>query len=138
VYSIIKRNWVANRKAVLVGFATVLCLSALIGLQAVVPFDFAFLGLIVGGIAVGLSWTEPRKAITAAFLAGLVAYFFGTVASVGSASVAAGYPAWRVAVEVAIGAFAGLIFGVVAGLWTIGGGLVGTVVRRRWLGRHVS
>ena len=138
MYSIIRRNWAENRIAVVVGIGTVLSTSTLIAFQAVVSPTFAFFALIVGGIAVGLSWTEPRKALTAAFLVGYAAYFLGTIAYVGGASLADRYPVERIAAEIAIAAFAGLIIGVVAGLWTVGGGILGTVARRRLLVRPLS
>jgi hypothetical protein len=131
VCSIILRLWVENRVAFLVAALVALSVGALIGLQAFIPPSLSFFGLFIGGIAVGLCGTEPRKTGTYAFLAGFVAYFVGTVAFVGGASIGAGYSGDRVAGEIAIGGFAGLLFGVVAGVWSAGGGMAGTLVRRR-------
>jgi len=127
----IRRHWVENRVAFLVAAAVALSVGALIALQAVIPPALGFFGLLIGGIAVGLCGTEFRKTATYAFFAGFVAYFVGTVAFIWSASIGAGYPDERVASEIAIGAFVGLLFGVVAGVWTAGGGMAGTFVRRR-------
>jgi hypothetical protein len=131
VHSIIRRLWVENRVAFLVAAIVALSVGALIAFEAIIPPTLWIFGLIVGGIAVGLCGTEPRKTGPYAFLAGFAAYFIGTVAFVGSASIGAGYPGERVVGEIAVGAFVGLLFGVVAGAWAVGGGIAGTLVRRR-------
>ncbi|HEX9341274.1 MAG TPA: hypothetical protein VF992_08925 [Thermoplasmata archaeon] len=120
-----------NPMAVVVGIVTVLSLSTLIAFQATVPATFSFLGLLAGGAAVGWCWRETRNAIAAAFLAGWTAYFLGSVAFVSSSSIAAGYSADRVAAEIGAGVFVGLVFGMVAGGWAAGGGILGTFFRRR-------
>ena len=116
----------------LVVFLGALVLAAvLIALQGVTSPTWGFLALIVGGLAVGLCGAQLRDTVVAAFLMGFVAYFSGTVAFVTGQSVQAGYPAERVTAEVAIGAFVGLLFGVIAGLWTAGGGAIGAIIKRR-------
>ena len=126
-----RRHLVESRVAFLVAALVALSVGALIALQAVIPPTLGFLGLLIGGIAVGLCGTEVRKTVTYAFLAGFAAYFLGSVAFIWSASIGAGYPGERVGGEIAIGAFVGLLFGVVAGLWTAFGGMAGTLVQRR-------
>jgi hypothetical protein len=131
VHFIIRGLWVENRVAFLVAAIVALSVGTLIALQTVISPTLSFFGLLVGGIVVGFCGTEPRKTGPYAFLAGYVAYFLGTVAFSGSASIGAGYPGERVLGEIAIGAFVGLLFGVVAGAWSVGGGIAGTLVRRR-------
>ncbi len=108
-----------------------LSVGTLIALQALISPTVAFFGLVIGGVALGLSGTDMKKTATYALLAGFFAYFLGTVAFAAAASIGGGYPGERVVGEIAIGAFAGLLFGVVAGLWTAGGAVIGTLVLRR-------
>src|SRR2546427_3165198 len=119
----------------LVVFLGALVLAAvLIALQGVTSPTWGFLALIVGGLAVGLCGAQLRDTVVTAFVMGFVAYFSGTVAFVTGASVQTGYSAERATAEVAIGAFVGLLFGVIAGLWTAGGRAIGAILRGRVAG----
>ena len=120
-----------NRVVFLIAAVVALSVGALIALQALISPTVAFFGLVIGGVALGLSGTDMKKTATYALLAGFFAYFLGTVAFAAAASIGGGYPGERVVGEIAIGAFAGLLFGVVAGLWTAGGAVIGTLVLRR-------
>ena len=115
----------------LIAAVVALSVGTLIALQALISPTVAFFGLVIGGVALGLSGTDMKKTATYALLAGFFAYFLGTVAFAAGASIGAGDPGERVVGEIAIGAFAGLLFGVVAGLWTAGGAVIGTLVLRR-------
>jgi len=115
----------------LIAAVVALSVGALIALQALISPTVAFFGLVIGGVALGLSGTDMKKTATYALVAGFFAYFLGTIAFAAAASIGGGYPGERVVGEIAIGAFAGLLFGVVAGLWTAGGAVIGTLVLRR-------
>jgi hypothetical protein len=110
---------------------TIVVVALVIAFQAVISGTLIVLALIVGGAVVGMCGGDRKDAAFAAFIAGLVAYFAGTLAFLGGASIQAGYPVERVAGEIAIGVFTGALFGVVAGAWSAGGSLIGSLVGRR-------
>ena len=69
-----------------------LSVGTLIALQALISPTVAFFGLVIGGVALGLSGTDMKKTATYALLAGFFAYFLGTVAFAAAASIGGGYP----------------------------------------------
>ena len=64
----------------LIAAVVALSVGALIALQALISPTVAFFGLVIGGVALGLSGTDMKKTATYALLAGFFAYFLGTVA----------------------------------------------------------
>src|SRR5207247_11441894 len=111
----IGRQLPRNRVVFLIAAVVALSVGALIALQALISPTVAFFGLVIGGVAMGLSGTDMKKTATYALVAGFFAYFLGTVAFAAGASIGAGYPGARVVREIAVGAFVGLLFGFVAG-----------------------
>lgn len=111
--------------------------AVLIALQGALSPAFGFLALVAGGFAIGLVCLPLRDAVVTGFLMGYIAYLAGTVAFALGSSILAGYSAERVAAEAAIGVFVGAVFGVVGGVWTVGGAALASVLRRRPHAGHI-
>lgn len=116
-------------------FGTTLIAAVLIALQLVVPPAAMVLVLLLGGLALGLVVGNVRDAVLVGFLMGYVAFFAGSTA-LGiwfAVSGASGSSPW----DLFGGLFVGLVFGIVAGVWSAGAaGMIGVVRRRPHVG-HV-
>ncbi len=105
--------------------------SGLITFQGMLSPTFGFFALLLTGLALGALGFRMRDSVIAAFLMGYVAYAIGSVAFVVGQSLIAGYSVELVAGYTAIAILVGLVFGVVAGIWTAGAAAIGFVIRRK-------
>src|SRR5947199_388013 len=83
----IGRQLPRNRVLFLMAAVVALSVGTLIALQPLISPTVAFSGLVIGGVALGLSGTDMQKTATYALLAGLFAYFLVSVASASPSSI---------------------------------------------------